>query len=225
MASVPFNPHPVSVECIVFAFDDTELHVLTCLQDHKAYKEKPALPSGSLKESDDPEKSVKKTLSQFPNLKINAIAGGGFAAAAERFPKNRVIGLSMLALAHPKSLSAQMPKSVQWVKASKPGNLALDHKDQVQSALDHLREKSIFHPVLFDLLPEKFTLTQLQALYENIHGKELDKRNFRKKVLALKVLSPSKEYEKDVSHKAARFYIADRKKFKSYTAGGGLFIF
>jgi len=225
MASIPFASHPLSLECVVLAFENDRLHVLINDNEHKAYKGKPALPSASVRENDVPDKSVKRTLSDFPGVKINSIEKGEFFADPDRFPKGRVISLSVVALAHPRSVASELPRTARWVPADKPGQLALDHKELIKNAILRIREKSVFQPVLFDLLPEKFTLSQLQSLYENMYEKTLDKRNFRKKMLALKVLAPSREYQKEVAHKAARYYTVDRKKFNAFIGNGGIFIF
>lgn len=225
MAQQPFGPINLSLECTVLCFHDLKLYALVHQAPVKAHKNKMSLPAGGISEDAEMKKSVKKTLSVFPGLHISHQEPSGYSADTNRYPKQRLIGLHALVLAHPRSMQEPMPKNAAWVPARKPGDLALDHKEVLRKNLKHLREKSLLHPVLFHLLPAKFTLTELQSLCEEVHQTRYDKRNFRKKVLTLKVLNPLKEHQRDVAHKAARYFSLDEKGFARYVDEGGIFSF
>ncbi|MCU0430135.1 MAG: hypothetical protein MUF42_09200 [Cytophagaceae bacterium] len=101
-----------------------------------------------------------------------------------------------------------------WHPISDLPALVFDHRIILEKSLNHLKEKVKFHPVGFELLPEKFTLTELQNLYEVILGKELDKRNFRKKILGMDLIIKTSESQKGVAHRAARFFRFDPERYK-----------
>jgi 8-oxo-dGTP diphosphatase len=99
-------------------------------------------------------------------------------------------------------------------------SLAFDHDSIVACALERLRGKVRYRPIGFELLPQKFPLRQLQSLYEIVLGSSLDKRNFRKKVLAMGLLQELEETEQQVSHRAARLYRFDEKSYRRLSKQG-----
>ena len=107
-----------------------------------------------------------------------------------------------------------------WFAAGDLPPLAFDHAEILATARERLRAKVRYQPIGFELLPPKFTLTQLQRLYEIILERELDKRNFRKKILSMELLEELDEVEQDVSHRAARLYRFDHKKYKQLEKAG-----
>jgi 8-oxo-dGTP diphosphatase len=109
---------------------------------------------------------------------------------------------------------------VGWFGLDDLPKLAFDHTGIVSSAHERLRGKVRYAPIGFELLPPRFSLTQLQRMYEIILGKELDKRNFRKKILAMDLLAETDEYEQGVRHRAARLYRFDRRKYDRLTKQG-----
>jgi len=108
----------------------------------------------------------------------------------------------------------------EWFELSKLPKLAFDHAKIVKAAVQRLKGKVSYQPIGFELLNEKFTLSQLQALYEAILEEVIDKRNFRKKILGMGLLKALEEKEKNVAHKAARFYSFDKKAYKELTQKG-----
>jgi len=104
-------------------------------------------------------------------------------------------------------------KQAQWFAVDEIPELAFDHRQIVDLSLEKIRRKISYSPIAFELLPEKFTLTQLQMVYEAILGKTLDKRNFRKKMLNYGFLKELPEVQKGVSYRAARLYKLDKRKY------------
>ena len=132
----------------------------------------------------------------------------------ERDPRARIVTVAYFALIKPRDIGHKKKwdvSDVQWASAYKLPKLAFDHSKIVEYALKRLRWKLEYTTVGFQLLPEKFTLTQVQDIYETILGKKFDKRNFRKKILELGLVKPSREILKDVAHRPARLYTLSKK--------------
>jgi 8-oxo-dGTP diphosphatase len=109
---------------------------------------------------------------------------------------------------------------VDWFSVSKPPKLAFDHAKVLKVALERLRGKVRYQPIGFELLPAKFTLSQLQRLYEIVLERPLDKRNFRKKILGMGLLIDLEETQKDVAHRAAQLYRFDEERYRGLVAEG-----
>jgi 8-oxo-dGTP diphosphatase len=129
-----------------------------------------------------------------------------------RVPHVRVLTVAYCALINPDYHDLKlspMAKAVKWFEIDKLPEVIFDVKEIIQTALKDLREEVKYHPVGFHLLPDKFTLTQLQTLYEAILGTTLDTRNFRKKILNMELLVDTNEKQKNVAHRAAKLYSFD----------------
>ena len=130
----------------------------------------------------------------------------------ERVPYNRVLTVAYYALINPDHYNLkQSPfvKSVKWFEIDRLPKVIFDEKEIILMALKELRQEVKYHPIGFHLLPEKFTLKELQTLYESILDKKLDTRNFRKKILNMKLLTDTKEKQLNVAHRAAKLYTFD----------------
>ncbi len=114
---------------------------------------------------------------------------------------------------------ASMSPQAEWKETSQVGALIFDHREILGTALEKLRHSLSIEPVVFELLADKFTLTEMQQLYETILGCELDKRNFRRKAIAKPYIVPLAEREKGVAHRAAVYYMCNRKLFDQYLDG------
>jgi 8-oxo-dGTP diphosphatase len=130
----------------------------------------------------------------------------------ERVPHYRVLTVAYYSLINPDYHDLKLSplaKSVKWFDIDNIPNVIFDVKEIINAALKKLREEAQYHPVGFHLLPEKFTLTQLQSLYEIILGEKLDTRNFRKKIQNMKLLIDTRGKQKNVAHRAAKLYTFD----------------
>ena len=114
-------------------------------------------------------------------------------------------------------------RNAAWFPVSELPELPFDHAAILASAHQRLRGKVRYQPIGFELLPEKFTLRQLQHLYEVILDRQLDKRNFRKKVLGMEIVKETKEIEKDVAHRAARLYRFAKRNYNRLAKRGSNF--
>jgi 8-oxo-dGTP diphosphatase len=134
----------------------------------------------------------------------------------ERDPRGRTVSVvyfALVNLASYKISAGDDAKNVRWYPASKLPQLAFDHDKVLSVALNRIRGKIRYQPIGFELLPEKFTLSQLQHLYEAVLQKELDKRNFRKKILKMNLLISMDEKQQNVPHKAATLFKFDKNKY------------
>jgi 8-oxo-dGTP diphosphatase len=141
----------------------------------------------------------------------------------DRDPRERVVSVAYYALVNlsdHKVHAATDARDAGWFGVHDVPSLAFDHTEILQMAIERLRGKLRYEPIGFELLPKKFTLSQLQHLYELVLERELDKRNFRKRVLAMDLLVETDEVQQDVAHRAARLYRFDERKYRRLAKTG-----
>lgn len=214
------NPH-VSVDCVIFGFDSQRLKVLLIERNSDS---KFALPGDLILEDEDLDEAAYRILKELTGLKdiymdqFKTFGGPDRISQSEDVewlrqvraePNARVITVAYLSLIRIEDVdlvASSFAKSAQWHEMPINFSLAFDHNEIVETALQVLGSKLEHDTVGFNLLPQKFTLSQLQKLHEAVLGTELDKRNFRKKFLAKDLLNPLDEREDGVPHKPARLY-------------------
>ncbi|HAH22627.1 MAG TPA: NUDIX hydrolase [Prolixibacteraceae bacterium] len=227
----------VSVDCVIFGFDKSGLRVLLNQIDREAlisslprqasseqikklYEQHPMLTSevywslfGShVPEEQDLDEFAKELLFQatgLTNVFLQQIQAFG---SMDRVPYTRVITIGFYALINPDYYNlkqSSLAKSLQWFNLNDMPSLCFDHDKIIEQALVKLRQEVMYHPVGFHLLPEKFTLTEIQSLYEVILNKKMDTRNFRKKLAKMKLLIDSGKKQQKVAHRAAKLYQFD----------------
>ena len=218
------NPH-VSVDCVLFGFDFEELKVLLIERKHDNQADHSmTLPGDLIYDNEDLDTAAKRVLQELTGLKdiyLEQFATFGdpnrvrnpndvdWLSSMREQPHARVITVayySLVQLSDYNPEGSSFAERADWVPVSQIPTLGFDHNKIADQALARLKEKLRYHPVGFELLPEKFTLGQLQKLYEAILGRELDKRNFRRKVLNMGFLTPLAEKQKKVSHKPAQLF-------------------
>ena len=147
----------------------------------------------------------------------------GAYGEVNRDPGGRVVSVVYYALIDMHQFDEQLKErhNTEWINIKNVGPLILDHRQFLDDALRHLRQRSATHPVGFNLLPEQFTLPQLQSLYEAIYARELDKRNFRKKILEMGVLEKLDKKDKSSSKRGAFYYKFNKEKY-DYMVENGL---
>ncbi len=222
------QPRPsVTVDCVVFGLDEgSDLRILLIERAQDPFKGEWALPGGFVKMEEDLETAARRELfeeTSVSGLYIEQLYTFGLPS---RDPRGRVISVAYFALInlkeHPVKANTDA-KSAAWFKISEIPELAFDHKCIVDMALERLRAKVLYKPIGFELLPEKFTLSDLQKLYETILGQKLNRRNFRTKILKMNLLDES-EKQTNVSHRPAQLYKFNKIKYKELTNNGN-FIF
>ncbi len=218
------HPHPaVTVDGVVFGFDDADLKLLLIQRELEPFKGRWALPGGFVGPNEDLEEAARRELADetgITRLYLEQLYSFG---DPKRDPRERVISVAYYALvklADHKLRAASDAVDVAWFPVAELPKLAFDHEKIVEVALRRLKAKVRYEPIGFELLPEKFTLGELQRLYETVLEQAVDKRNFRKKILGTELLDPLDEYQQDVAHRAAQYYRFNRARYEQLKKRG-----
>lgn len=208
----------VSIDCVLFGFDGGELKILLIERNEEPFKDWWALPGNLVGEEESLDQSTSRILHELTGLSDIYMEQYYTFGEVNRHPQGRVITVAyyaMLRLGGDKALKplTNYAKKAQWVNVRELPKLAFDHQHIFDKGLEKIKRRIKHLPIAFELLPEKFTLTQVQNVYELILGKKLDKRNFRKKILSFGVLKELDEKQKGVSFRAATLYKFDRRKY------------
>ena len=182
-----------------------------------------ALPGGFVRLAETLEEAARRELEEETGLRNIFLEQLYSFSAVDRDPRERVVSVAYYALVNLRDHdvhAASDASDAAWFGVHDVPSLAFDHAEILQTALERLRGKLRYQPIGFELLPKKFTLSQLQRLYELVLERELDKRNFRKRVLAMELLVELDEVEQDVAHRAARLYRFDERKYKKLVKQG-----
>ena len=178
-------PHPaVTTDCVVFAFDGRRLKVLLIERGIQPFKGMHALPGGFVRLNESVDECAVRELREETGLLVERLEQFHTFGAVGRDPRERVITVAYFALVKPERVSGgDDAAAAAWFALDELPSLAFDHREIVDAALTCLREDIHFHPIGFELLPEIFTLTDLQRLYEAVLGVSFDRRNFDRKIL------------------------------------------
>lgn len=220
-------PRPaLTVDGVVFGLDmEKGLKLLLIERKKDPFKGQWALPGGFVDRMDESvDDAIRRELEEETNVTGLYLEQLYTFGAPDRDPRERVVSVAYYALVKPSDLNVQAGSDAQkakWFSVKRLPPLAFDHRNIVKVGLERVRAKVRYQPIGFELLPEKFTLRQLQTMYEHILGRELDKRNFRKKFLSLGVLTEHDEYvSSDVGGRRAQLYSFDRTKYRALTRQG-----
>jgi len=211
-------PRPaLTVDCVVFGLDEQDLKVLLVRRGLPPFEGRWALPGGFVRMEETLDDAARRELREETGLKDVYLEQLYTFGDVRRDPRGRVVSVAYYALVNLADHSAQAATDASdaaWFAASGLPRLAFDHDRILDAASQRLKGKVRYQPIGFELLPEKFTLSQLQRLYETVLERPLDKRNFRKKILSMGVLVETDEVQQDVAHRAARLYRFDEEKYR-----------
>jgi 8-oxo-dGTP diphosphatase len=217
-------PRPaLTVDCVVFGLDEGDLKVLLIKRGVEPFKSKWALPGGFVHEDETLDEAARRELEEETSVKQLFLEQLYTFGDPGRDPRGRVVSVAYYALVRLSDhgvKAATDAGEAAWFSVWDLPRLAFDHDEILQMALARLKAKVRYQPIGFSLLPPKFTLSQLQRLYEVILERELDKRNFRKKLLSMELLEELDEVEQDVAHRAARLYRFNHRKYLQLEKGG-----
>ena len=203
--------HEVTVDIVIFTIRKKKLEVLLVQRGHEPFKDKWAIPGGFIRLSEHLDEAAKRVLYEKTHVKDVYLEQLYTFGNPGRYPNARVITVSYFALIRSDDLKLATGASVDvqqvnWHPVYNLPPLAFDHASILEHALKRLRDRLEYSPIAFQLLSKKFTLTELQKTYELILDKDLDKRNFRKKMISLDILQEFDEFTKLSSKRPARLY-------------------
>jgi 8-oxo-dGTP diphosphatase len=213
----------LTVDCVVFGLDDQELKVMLIQRGLPPFEGKWALPGGFVRVEETLDEAARRELEEETGLRKIFLEQIYTFSAVDRDPRERVVSVAYYALVNLRDHlvhAATDARDAAWFGVHDVPSLAFDHAEILRVALERLRGKLRYQPVGFELLPKKFTLSELQHLYELVLERTLDKRNFRKRVLAMDLLEETDEVQQDVAHRAARLYRFDERKYRRLVKTG-----
>jgi 8-oxo-dGTP diphosphatase len=203
---------------VIFGFEAGELKILLIERNEEPFKDWLALPGYIVEQDESIDDAAERILYELTGLRDLHMQQFHTFGEVNRHPQGRVITVAYYALIRingQKDLRpvTQFARKAFWHPVNELPKLAFDHSEIFNTGFNKIRRRLNYQPIAFELLPEKFTLTQLQSLYEAILNKKLDKRNFRKKMLSFGFLKELDEKQKGVSYRAAKLYKFDKRKY------------
>jgi len=212
------QPHLlVAIDCIIFGFDGQEIKLLLIKRNFEPEQGKWSLMGGFVKGDEDLDVSASRILYELTGLTNIYVEQLQAFGKVGRDPAERTVSVVYFALINIADHDAEAVRSHNafWISLSQKPNLIFDHDDMVTLALERLRYKAALHPLGFELLPEKFTIPQLQKLYEAIYTIPLDRRNFSRKLLSTGLLLETGEKDQNSTTKKAVLYRLNQDKYQS----------
>ena len=217
-------PRPaLTVDCVVFGLDAEGLKILLIRRGLEPFRNRWALPGGFVHVDESVDDAARRELREETGLANVFLEQLYTFGELGRDPRERVVTVAYYALVNlsdHRVQAASDANSAAWFDVRDLPKLPFDHEELVEKALERLKGKVRYQPIGFELLRPKFTLSQLQGMYETILERRLDKRNFRKKVLLLGILEETDDLEEDVAHRAARLYRFNRSRYDKLVKRG-----
>lgn len=229
---MPLANNHISVDCVVVGFDGERLRVLLLRrigEDSGEVFHDMKLPGSLIYMDEDLDGAAMRVLNELTGFKnVNLMQFKAFGSRdrtknpkdvrwlerAEKAKVERIVTIAYLSLVKiDRALNKNLDNfQAEWVPLDEVKDLAFDHNLIIEEAMKYIRQYVEFNPsCLFDLLPRKFTALQLRVLYEVLYGKQIDVRNFHKKIMMMDYVIPMDEFQHGVSHRAARYYRFDKK--------------
>lgn len=216
MATYSYTRPALTVDCVLFGLDTDDLKILLIRRNLPPFQGQWALPGGFVRVDETLEDAALRELQEETGVGHVFLEQLYTFGTLDRDPRERVVTVAYYALINLQDHRLQAgtdASAAQWFAVDTLPRLAFDHGHIFATALGRLQAKLRYEPIGFELLPKKFTLTQLQRLYEKVLGQPLDKRNFRKKILKMDLLISLSEKQQNVPHRAAQLYQFDEQKY------------
>ena len=210
--------HEITVDVVILTMKNNAIQVLLVKRLNEPFKDKWAIPGGYVRLSENLDQAALRILKEKTNVDNIYLEQLYTFGNPLRHPNSRVITCAYFALVRANDLNITTTDDLAWHKVSDLPPLAFDHKEIIEYSMKRTRERLELCPVAYQLLNEKFTLTEMQKAYELIMGKKLDKRNFRKKALSSNGLIELDEYTKSSSKRPARLYTFENIELNSKRA-------
>ncbi len=214
-----YNEHSkiwVSVDCIIFGFEENMLKVLIGRRQMDPGRGEWSLYGGFVRIDESVDDAANRTLYELTGMRNVYMRQVGAFGSVDRDPGQRVVSVAYCALINVADYNAklQAEHNVEWVNIDELPKMYSDHKDMVRKARKLMQQKIRTEPISFQLLPNLFTLTQLQKLYEAVNGEEVDKRNFRKRVKDMDFIEKTQLIDKHTSKRGASLFRFNEKMFE-----------
>ena len=208
----------VALDCIIFGFDGEELQVLLIKRNFEPEQGKWSLMGGFLNKDEDMEEAAQRILYTLTGLTNHYLEQLQTFGAVQRDPVERTISVVYYALVNTRQqdLNAIRAHNAYWINLREKPGLIFDHDEMVKQALRQLRYKAALHAIGFELMPEKFTIPQLQKVYEAIYDTQLDRRNFSRKILSTDLLIGTGEKDTLSVTKKGQLYRLNAEKYQRY---------
>ena len=205
----------ISVDCIILGFKENKLNVLVFKRKFEPLKGANSLMGGFVKPDESVDDTASRVLLEYTGINDVFLEQVGTYGEVGRDSGERVVSIAYYALINMEFYDEKLKKehNAEWVNIDNVGTLVFDHNQILNDIIKVLRRRAATRPIGFNLLPEKFTLPQLQSLYEAIYQTPLDKRNFRKKVFEMDILEKTEEKDKSSSRRGAYYYKFDKEKY------------
>lgn len=214
----------VAVDAIVFGYQNNQLYVLLIQQKFGTQDSYWALPGGLVQNDESLENAVKRELKEETNISVNYFEQlFTFGDDVFRDPRNRVISVAYFALVDSSKLKVKADsdaENAQWFKIDEIPALAFDHTIILGKAMERLKAKLTYEPIGFDLLPKEFLFSELENLYCTILEKEIDRRNFRKKILSFEIVEETAHFSPIKSGRPAKLFKFNKQKYKALLGKG-----
>ena len=215
-------PHPaVTTDCVIFGFNGSELQVLLIERGIEPFKGKWAFPGGFLNMDETAGEGAMRELKEETGLENAYIEQFNTYSEPGRDPRERVITIAHYALVRIQEVKGgDDAAKAQWFPIDEVPQLAFDHDKILRDAMRKLRERIHFEPIGFELLPEKFTMRELQILYESILGVKFDRRNFAKKMMHYELLNQLDETVRPTAKRDALLYSFNKDNYELFKKKG-----
>lgn len=213
----------LSVDCVVFGYHFSKLKVLLIKRGAAPFKGQWALPGDLVYPNENTGDAAQRILHDLTGISNLFLEQTRTYSKVDRHPLGRVITVGYYSLINIEFYdmhAAGWADGLYWIDVENCPDLAFDHNEIVHDAVATLRENARQKPVGFELLPEKFSLGQLQELYQALFSTQYDKANFRKRILSMKLLKPLAENQRDVPHRPGRLYSFDEKRYQELKSRG-----
>lgn len=217
----------VAVDAIVFGYSDNQLNVLLIKQKYGTLKNKWALVGGFVKDNETLFEAVNRELQEETGIAVNYLEQlFTFGDDIQRDPRGRVISVAYFALVNSTKFKVKADsdaEEAQWFSIAALPDLAFDHKLILETALKRLQNKLTYQPVGFDLLPKEFLFSELENLYCTILNKEIDRRNFRKKILSFGIIEETDKFSSKKNGRPAKLFKFNKLKYNKLKKEGFVF--
>lgn len=216
----------LSVDAVVFGYEEGNISVLLIKRKYDPFKGQWAIPGGFVENDESLEDAVERELFEETGIKINYLEQLYTFGKPDRDPRGRVVSIAYFGLVRPnafKLYASTDAEQAQWFNINDLPKLSFDHKEILKTAIERLQGKITYEPIGFELLDKKFPFSDLEKLYTTLLGREIDRRNFRKRIVGLNVLDELDEKLSKGSGRPANLFQFNQKRYFQLKKEGIIF--